>query len=91
MANTTRRTRRAPAPRTPPTTREIRAQLPPPGRAAPCVPASRSRRPAPTHRYFIHSPKNIPAGTKLPVILQIHGGGFTGGAPFKTITPEIAE
>jgi acetyl esterase/lipase len=28
---------------------------------------------------------------KLPVIIQIHGGGFTGGSPDTTVTPEIAQ
>jgi hypothetical protein len=40
--------------------------------------------------YYIFSPAHIPVGTKLPVIIQIHGGGFTGGAPFSEITQEIA-
>ena len=40
--------------------------------------------------YYIFSPRNIPAGTKLPVMMQIHGGGFTSGAATKEVTPEIA-
>ena len=41
--------------------------------------------------YFLYSPKNIPPGSKLPIVIQIHGGGFTGGSPYTSITPEIAQ
>merc|ERR1712096_331581 len=30
--------------------------------------------------YWLYSPKGTAAGAKLPVHIQIHGGGFTGGA-----------
>eukprot|EP01051_Picozoa_sp_SAG22_P016693 SAG22_NODE_2407_length_2605_cov_1.483639_3_plen_212_part_00 len=40
--------------------------------------------------YWMFSPRNISAGTKLPVMMQIHGGGFTGGNPDSSVTPEIA-
>eukprot|EP01050_Picozoa_sp_SAG11_P029690 SAG11_NODE_8463_length_1012_cov_1.526835_1_plen_290_part_01 len=40
--------------------------------------------------YYIFSPRNIPAGVELPVIMQIHGGGFTSGAATKEVTPQIA-
>lgn len=41
--------------------------------------------------FFLYSPKDIPAGQTLPVHIQIHGGGFTGGSPDEHLTPAIAQ
>lgn len=30
--------------------------------------------------YWLHSPTGIAPGVKLPIMIQFHGGGFTGGA-----------
>lgn len=31
--------------------------------------------------YWFYSPKDVAVGARLPVHIQIHGGGFTGGSP----------
>ena len=38
--------------------------------------------------YWLFSPKNV-QGAALPVHIQVHGGGFTGGAPSEHVSAEI--
>jgi poly(3-hydroxybutyrate) depolymerase len=35
--------------------------------------------------YWLHSPSNIAPGVKLPIMVQFHGGGFTGGSATREI------
>jgi len=39
--------------------------------------------------YWLHSPRNIAAGVKLPIMVQFHGGGFTGGSATREIDNTI--
>ena len=39
--------------------------------------------------YWLYSPANIPAGVTLPIMIEFHGGGLTGGTAKTEINPVI--
>jgi hypothetical protein len=39
--------------------------------------------------YYLYSPVGVKAGDALPIHIQFHGGGFTGGAPTSSANAEI--